>query len=106
MSSDGGYLGYPVVDPHEVGVFSELGDDFARTNPLGLMCYRGDRHEALLESGVYPVGNLIQSLVEVPDRKSLSEASASFVLLSVAVTSSVLVVGGYVGRCVGGQLIF
>jgi hypothetical protein len=106
MSSDGGYLGNPVVDPHEVGVFSELGDDFTRANPLGLLCYRGDRHEALLRSGVYLVGNMIQSLVEVPDRESLSETYAPFVLLSIAVTSSVLIVGGFVRRCVGEQLIF
>jgi hypothetical protein len=60
-------LGVPVVNPHEVGVFSELGDDFTRADPLILMCYRGDRHKALLESGVHPVGDLIQGLVEVPD---------------------------------------
>jgi hypothetical protein len=106
MSSDGGYLGDPVVNPHEVGVFSELGDDLTRADPLGVPCYHGDRHEALLRSGVHPVGNLIQSLVEVPDRESLSETSASFVPLSVAVTPSVFVVGGLVGRCVGRQLIF
>jgi hypothetical protein len=34
MSSDGRYLGDPVVDPQEVGVFSELGDDVARADPL------------------------------------------------------------------------
>jgi hypothetical protein len=73
---------------------------------MSLPCYRGDRHEALLRSGVDPVGNLIQSLVEVPDRESLSEASAPFVPLSIAITSSVLVGGGLVGRCVGGHLIF
>jgi hypothetical protein len=54
---------------------------------------------------VYPAGNLIQSLVEVPDRESLSETFALFIPLSVVVTSSILVVGGLVGRCVGGQLI-
>jgi hypothetical protein len=105
MISDRGYLGDPVVHPHEVGVFSELGDDLARANALGLSCYRGDRHEALLRSGVHPAGNLIQSLIEIPNRKSLSERSTSFVPLSVAVTSSVLVVGGLIGRCIGGQLI-
>jgi hypothetical protein len=52
-------LGDLVVNPHEVGVFSELGDDFARVNPLSLSCYRGDRHEALLKSGEDPVGDLI-----------------------------------------------
>jgi hypothetical protein len=54
---------------------------------------------------VYPAGNLIQSLVEIPDRESLSETSTPFVPLFVAVTSSVLVVGGLVKRCIGGQLI-
>jgi hypothetical protein len=103
--SSEGYLSDPIINPHEIGVFSELGDDFARANPLGLSCYRGDRHEALLRSGVYPVGNLIQSLVEVPDRESLSEMSTSFIPLSVTVTSSILVVGGLIGRCDGGQLI-
>jgi hypothetical protein len=52
MSSDGEYLGNPVVHPHEVGVFSELGDDFTHVNPLGLPSYRSDIHEALLRSGV------------------------------------------------------
>jgi hypothetical protein len=105
MSSDRGYFGNPIVHPHEVGIFSELGDDFTHANPLGLTCYRGDRHEALLRSSVYPAGNLIQSLVEIPDRESLSETSTPFVPLFVAVTSSVLVVGGLVKRCIGGQLI-
>jgi hypothetical protein len=98
-------LGNSVVHPHEVGVFSELGDYFIGSNPPGLPCYCGDRHEALLKSGVYPAGNLVQSLVEVPDRESLSETSTSFDSLSVVVTLSVLVVGGLVGRCVGGHFI-
>jgi hypothetical protein len=84
MSSDEWYMGDPVINPHEVGVFSELGDDFTHADPLSLSCYRGDRHEALLRSGVDSVGNLIQSLVEVPERESLSEMSVSFVLLFVA----------------------
>jgi hypothetical protein len=32
----------PVVDPHEVGVFSELGDDLPDANSLGLACDRCD----------------------------------------------------------------
>jgi hypothetical protein len=106
MSSDGGYLGDPVVNPHEVGVFSELGDDFTRADPLSLTCYRGDRHEALLGSGVQPVGDLIQSLSEVPDGESLSETSAPFVPLSVAVTPGVLVISSLVRGCIGRHLIF
>jgi hypothetical protein len=100
-SSDGGYLGDPIVNPHEVGIFSKLGDDLAHADPLGLLFYRGDRHEALLRSGVYPVGNLIESLVEVSDRESLLEMSTLFVLLSVAATSSVLLVGGLIRWCNG-----
>jgi hypothetical protein len=79
MSSDGGYLGDPVVNPHEVGVFSELGDDFTYTDPLSLTCYRGDRHQALFGSGVQSVGDLIQSVDEVPDGESFTEAFATFV---------------------------
>jgi hypothetical protein len=44
----GGRLSDPVVDSHEVSVFCKLGDDLSRAHPLGLTCYRGDRHEALL----------------------------------------------------------
>jgi hypothetical protein len=105
MSSDGGYLGGPVFNPHEVDVFSELGNDFAHADPLSFMCYRGDRHEALFGSGVHPVGNLIQSLIEVADGKGLTEASAVFVPLPVAVTPSILVVGSFISGCVGGHLI-
>jgi hypothetical protein len=71
MSSDRGYLGDPVVDPHEVSVLNELGDDFTGADPLSPTCYRSDRHEALFGSGVHPVGDLIQSLGEVPEGESL-----------------------------------
>jgi hypothetical protein len=106
VSTNGGCLGDPVVHPHKVAVFSELGNDFSRMNLLVLPCYRGDGHEALLRSSVYPANNLIQSLVEIRDRVSLSETSTSFVPLSVVDTSSVLVVGGLVGRCIGVHIIF
>jgi hypothetical protein len=106
MSSDKVYLGDPVVNPHEVGIFSELEDDFAHANPLSLPCYCGDRHEALLGSGVHSIGDLIQSLVEVPDGESLSETSATFVPLPVAVTPGILVVSGLISRRVGGHLLF
>jgi hypothetical protein len=99
-------LGDPVVNPREVGVFSELGDDFTRGDPLSLTCYHGDRHEALLGSGVHLVGDLIQSLGEVPDGESLSETYPPFVPLPVAVTPDVLVVSGLVRGCFCGHLIF
>jgi hypothetical protein len=38
----------PIVDPHEVSVLSELGDDFSGAYSLSLACDRCDRHEALL----------------------------------------------------------
>jgi hypothetical protein len=62
--------GDSIVDPHEVGIFSKLGDEFAYTMPLSLSCYRCDRHEALLRGGVYLVSDLIQSLIEVPDGRA------------------------------------
>jgi hypothetical protein len=106
MSSDRGHLGDPVVNPHEVGVFSELGDGLTHADPLSLTCYRGDRHEALFGGGVHPVGNLIQSLSEVLDEESLTETSTVFVLLPVAVTPGILVVGSFISGCVGGHLVF
>jgi hypothetical protein len=57
----------PVVDPHEVGVFSELGDDFSSAYPLSLACDRCDRHEALLRGGVYPALDLLESFRKVAD---------------------------------------
>jgi hypothetical protein len=68
-------MGDPFVNPPEIGVFGELGDDSTLADPLSLMCYRGDRHEPLLGIGVHPVGDLIQSLGEVPDGESFLEAS-------------------------------
>jgi hypothetical protein len=106
MSSDrGGYLGDPIVNPHEVGIFSKLGDDFTRADSLSLTCYHGDRHEVLLRSGVHPVGDLIQSLGEVSDGESLSETSTPFIPLPVAVTLGVLVISGIIRGCVGGHLV-
>jgi hypothetical protein len=54
---------------------------------------------------VYPIGDLIQSLIEVPDRESFLETSTSFVLLSIAVMSTVLVVSGLIRRYIGRHLI-
>jgi hypothetical protein len=86
-------------------VLCELGDDFSRVHPLGLTCYHGDRHEALLRGGVHPALDLVECFREVPDGKGLAEMSASFVPLSVAFTSSVPVGVGLVGGCVGRQLV-
>jgi hypothetical protein len=64
---DGRRLVDPVVDPHEVGVFSELGDDFSSAYPLSLACDRCDRHEALLRGGVYSALDLLEVLRKVAD---------------------------------------
>jgi hypothetical protein len=94
-----------VVNSHELGVFLELGDDFTRAYPLSLTCYRRDRHEALFEGSVHPVGDLIEGLCKIPYREGLSEVSASFVALPVALMSGVLVVVGFISGCIGRQLV-
>jgi hypothetical protein len=86
---DGGDLSDPVFNSHEVGVFCELGDEFSHAHPLILMCYRSDRHEALLWGGVYSALDLVEGFCDVPDGKGLAETSVPFVQLSVAFTSSV-----------------
>jgi hypothetical protein len=62
----------PVVDPHEVGVFSELGDDLLDANSLGLACDRCDRHEALLRGSVYSALDRLESFREVADGEVVS----------------------------------
>jgi hypothetical protein len=105
VSPEGRYLSNSVVNSHEVGVLRELGDDFTRAYPLSLTCYRSDRHEALFGGSVHPASDLIEGLCEVPYRKGFSEMSAPFVALPVALTSGVLVVVGFIGGCIGRQLI-
>jgi hypothetical protein len=71
-SSEGRYLSDSVVNSHEVGVLRELGDDFTRTYPQRLTCYRSGRHEALFGGSVHPAGDLIQGLCEIPYREGFS----------------------------------
>jgi hypothetical protein len=94
-SSDGS-----VVDPHEVGILSKLGDEFACAVPLSCPCYRGDRHEALLRGGVYPVGDLVRSLYEVLDGKRFSEVLAPINSFSVAFAPGILGISLICG-CIG-----
>jgi hypothetical protein len=96
----------PVVDPHEVGVFSELGDDLLNANSLGLACDRCDRHEALLRGSVYSALDRLESFREVADGKVVSETPAPLVALPVTLTSSVPVGGGLVCRCISRQLVW
>ena len=78
-----------------------MGDEFACTVPLSCSSYRSDRHEALLRGCVDPVGDLIKSLIEVPDGESFSEPLASICSLSVAFTPGVLSIGSLSCGCVG-----
>jgi hypothetical protein len=54
---------------------------------------------------VHPVGDLVESLCEIPDWERFMETSAPFISLSVAFTSGVLVVVGVTGGCIDGKLL-
>jgi hypothetical protein len=87
----------PVVDPHEVSVFSELGDDLSSVYALSLTCDCCDRHEALLRGGMYSALDRLESFRKVADGEVVSKAPASFVTLPVTLASSVPVGGRFVG---------
>jgi hypothetical protein len=95
----------PVVDPHEVGIFSELGDDLSGVYAMSLACDRCDRHEALLRGTVYSALDRLESFHEIADGEVVSETPAPFAALPVALTSSVSVGGGLVCWCIGRQLV-
>jgi hypothetical protein len=94
-----------VVDPHEVGVFSELGDDLSSAYALSLTCDRCDRHEALLRGGVYSTLDRLKSFRKVADGEVVAEAPTTFVALPVAFTSSVFVCRSLVGWSVNRELV-
>jgi hypothetical protein len=54
---------------------------------------------------VHPIFDLIKCLCEIPYWEALTEMSTTFVLLPVALTSGVLVVGGFISGCIGRQLV-
>jgi hypothetical protein len=95
----------PVVNPHEVGVFSELGDDLPSANSLGLACDRRDRHEALLRGSVYSALDRLESFRKVADGQVDAEASATFAALPVTLTSSVSICGGLVCWSISRELV-
>jgi hypothetical protein len=86
----------PVVDPHEVGVFSDLGDDLSSTYALSLACDRCDRHEALPRGSVYSALDRLESFRKVAEGEIVVEASAAFAALPVTLTSSVSICRGLV----------
>jgi hypothetical protein len=95
----------PIVDSHEVGIFSKLGDDLPSANALSLTCDRCDRHEALLWGSVYSALDRLESFRKVADGEVVVEASAAFAALPVALTSSVSVGGGLVCRSISRELV-
>jgi hypothetical protein len=101
----GGRLVDPVVDSHEVGIFSKLGDDLPNADTLSLTCDRCDRHEVLLRGSVYSALDRLESFRKVADGEVVVEASATFAALPVALTSSVSVGGGLVRRSVSRELV-
>jgi hypothetical protein len=104
-SSEGRHLSDSVVNSHEVGVLRELGDYFSHMHPLSLVCYHGDRHEALFWGCVHPSFDLVEGLCEIPYEKVLTETPTPFVPLPIALTSGVLVVVGFVYGCIDRQLV-
>jgi hypothetical protein len=95
----------PVVDPHEVGIFSELGDDLSSAYALSLACDCCDRHEALLRGSVYSTLDRLESFRKVADGEVVAEASATFAALLVTLTPSVSVCGGLVCWSVSRELV-
>jgi hypothetical protein len=95
----------PIVDPHEVGVFSKLGDDLSSAYALSLACDRCDRHEALLRGGVHFALDRLESFRKVADGEVVAEAPATFAALPVTLTSSVSVAGGLVCRSISRELV-
>jgi hypothetical protein len=94
-----------VVDPHEVGFFSEHGDDLSSAYALSLTCDRCDRHEALLRGGVYSALDRLESFRKVADGEVVAEAPTTFVALPVAFTSSVSVRRSLVGWGISRELV-
>jgi hypothetical protein len=94
-----------VVDPHEVGVFSELGDDLPSAYALSLSCDRCDRYEALLRGSVYSALDRLESFREIADGEVVAEVLASFAALPVTLTSSVSVGGGLVCWGISRELV-
>jgi hypothetical protein len=101
----GGRLVDPVVDPHEVGVFSELGDDLFSAYALSLACDRCDRHEALLGGSVYSALDRLESFRKVADGEVVAETSATFAALPVTLASSVSFCGGLVCWSISRELV-
>jgi hypothetical protein len=96
----------PIVDPHEVSIFSELGNNLFNAYSLSLACDRCDRHEAFLGGSVYSALDRLESFRKVADGEVVSETPAPFAALPVTLTSSIHVGCGLICRCIGRQLVY
>jgi hypothetical protein len=94
-----------VVDPHEVGVFSEFGDELSSAYALSLACDRCDRHEALLKGSVYSALDRLESFRKIADGEVVAEASAAFAALPVTLTPSVSICRVLVCWSIGRELV-
>jgi hypothetical protein len=94
-----------VVDPHEVGIFSELGDDLPSVYALSLACDHCDRHEALLRGSVYSTLDRLESFRKVADGEVVAEAPAMFAALPVTLTSSISICRGLICWSIGRELV-
>jgi hypothetical protein len=101
----GKWLVDSVVDPHEVGIFSELGDDLRSTYALSMACDRYDRHEALLRGSVYSGFERLECFRKVADGEVVAEAPAAFAVLPVTLTSGISVCGGLVRWSISRELV-
>jgi hypothetical protein len=94
-----------VVDPHEVGIFGELGDDLPSAYALSLACDHCDRHEALLRGSVYSALDRLESFRKVADGEVVAEAPATYAALPVTLTSSISICRGLVCWRIGRELV-
>jgi hypothetical protein len=94
-----------VVDPHEVGVFSELGDDLSSAYALSLACDRCDRHETLLRGSVYSALDRLESFCKIANGEVVAEAPATFAALPVTLASSVSACRVLVWRSISRELV-
>jgi hypothetical protein len=94
-----------VVDPNEVGIFNELGDDLSSAYALSLACDRCDRHEALLRGSVYSALDRLESFRKIVNGEVVAEAPATFAAHPVTLTSSVSVCRVLVWRSISRELV-
>jgi hypothetical protein len=69
------------------------------------MHYHSDKDEPLVGGSVHSVGDLVEGLCEIANGEGFAEMCMPFVSLPIAFTSDVLVISGFIGGCIGRQLV-